>query len=327
MSAARRPELVGLTLDGLYRVGEVVGSGSTGVVLAATRLSDGRDVVIKVLRGDLAHRADLTARLEREAEAARAIRHPGVVACLDQGRLPDGSPYVVFERLSGESLLHYIRRRGPMRVAELLAVANRVTKVLSAVHRVGYVHRDLKPEHVFLSAERGALHVSLLDFGVCLPPEGDGLGSRFQIFGTPGYLPPEQASASEPTSVRSDLYGLGATLFEALTVRPPFAGPTLGSVLRLALSEDAPSVSRFRPNVPRALERLIRDLLARDPQARPLNTRVVERALAAMADTPFALAEAELASQLASDRDAMLVPTLDEGRPTRAPALLRAAHA
>lgn len=328
MLGARRPDLEGLTLDGLYRVGEPVGSGSTGVVLAATRISDERDVVIKVLRRELAHRTDLAARLMLEAEAARAIRHPGVVPCLDQGRLWDGSPYVVFERLRGESLLRLIRRRGPMRVPQLIAVAYRITKVLAAVHRTGYVHRDLKSEHIWLASDRGALQVSLLDFGVCQPPVGgDTRKSGCQVFGTPGYLAPEQAAPTEPATERSDLYGLGATLFEALTVRPPFAGPSVGTLLRLALSEEAPSVSRFRAGIPRALERLVRELLARDPNARPLNTRVVERALSSMADTPFGLAEAELASELVSASDTGLIPTLDEGRPTRAPAFFRAAQA
>lgn len=327
MSGARRTELEGQILDGLYRMGQPLGSGSTGLVLSATRVSDEREVAIKVLRPELSQREDLCRRLRQEGEAARAIRHTGVVPCLDAGELPDGSPYLVFERLHGESLLRLIRRRGPMRVSQLIAVAHRVSKVLYAVHRAGYVHRDLKTEHIWLSNDRGALQVSLLDFGVCqAPSEEQTRGSRCQIFGTPGYLAPEQAAPSEPATPQSDLYGLGATLFEALTVRPPFAGPSIGTLLRLSLTEEAPSVSRFRPGLPRALERLIRDLLARDPKQRPLNARVVERTLSAMADTPFQLAEAELSADLVPAADSALIQTLDEGRPTWAPAFFRAAH-
>jgi serine/threonine-protein kinase len=320
-----RRELWGALLDGLYRLGEPLGCGATGVVLRARRLSDGREVAIKMLRRELAHRADLCLRLRREAEVARAVRHPGVVSCLAQGELPDGSPYVVFERLSGESLLRLLRRRGPLPVTQALAVARRVSRVLSAVHGAGYVHRDLKSEHVWLSSENGALQVALIDFGVCQPPDGDAASHlAHQVLGTPGYLAPEQAAPSGPASARSDLYGLGATLFEALTGRPPYAGPSAVGLLRLALSEDAAPLGQLRAEVPRAVERLVQGLLSRAPESRPLNARVVERALSQLADTPLARAEAELALELRSGPDAALVQTLDEGRPTRTASAPRA---
>ncbi|MFT3927127.1 MAG: serine/threonine-protein kinase [Myxococcales bacterium] len=322
-----RTELWGALLDGQYRLGEPVGTGATGVVLRAFRESDDREFVVKVLKESLAHRSDLALRLRREAEAARAIRHPGIVACVDDGTLPDGSPYLVFERLHGESLLRMIRRRGPLPVSQAIAVLRRATRVLSAVHAAGYVHRDLKSEHVWLSVDRGALHVSLLDFGVCQPPQADMTGAlALQVLGTPGYLAPEQAAPTAPATPRSDLYGLGATLFEALTGRPPFAGLNAASVLRQALSEDAELVGRVRANVPRSLESLVQSLLARDPRARPLNTRLVERALAAAADTPLHHAENQLVAELMPAMvDPSLVQTLDESRPTRAPVPVRAA--
>src|SRR4051812_35986214 len=182
-----RKELWGALLDGLYRLGEPVGTGATGVVLRAWRESDGREVVVKVLKASLAYRADLALRLRREGEAARAIRHPGIVSCLGEGTLPDGSPYVVFERLHGESLLRLVRRRGPLPVNQAIAVMRRATRVLAAVHTAGYVHRDLKSEHIWLSTERGALHVSLIDFGVCQPPQTELTSSlACQVLGTPG---------------------------------------------------------------------------------------------------------------------------------------------
>jgi serine/threonine protein kinase len=303
-----------------------VGTGATGIVLSARRETDGREVVVKMLREHLAHRADLGMRLRREAEAARLIRHPGMVPCLGEGTLSDGSPYIVFERLSGESLLRHLRRRGPLPVAQAIAVARRVSRVLSAVHATGYVHRDLKSEHIWLSADRGALHVSVIDFGVCQAPHPEATSSlACQVLGTPGYLAPEQAAPSERATARSDLYGLGASLFEALTGRPPFTGHSAATLLRQSLSEDAPSVARFRPDVPRSLERLVQSLLAREPGARPFNTRLLDRALSAVADTPLHDAESALVTELRPSLDAALVQTLDEGRPTRAPALRRAA--
>jgi serine/threonine protein kinase len=310
--------LWGKRLDGRYRLGEPLGCGATGVVFAAQRETDGRSVAIKCLRNELGSRADLSARLRQEAVAGRSIHHPGIVPCLDQGTLADGSPYVVFERLVGESLLRFVRRRGPLSVSEGIAVARRVARVLSAVHAAGYVHRDVKSEHVWLSSERGILHVSLIDFGVCQPPEPEPHDASCQVLGTPGYLSPEQASGAEPASPRSDLYGLGATLFEALTGRPPFAGPNAAVLLRLALTEDPEPLVRLRADVPRILERLVHTLLAREPAARPLNARLVERALLNAADTPLAVAETSLAFQLERARDEQLVQTVDEGRPTRA---------
>jgi len=320
-----RKELWGALLDGLYRLGEPVGTGATGVVLRAWRETDGREVVVKVLKQSLAHRSDLALRLRREGDAARAIRHPGIVACLDEGNLQDGSPYVVFERLHGESLLRLIRRRGPLPVNQAIAIVRRAARVLAAVHQAGYVHRDIKSEHIWLSVDRGALHVSLLDFGVCQPPAADMTGSlACQVLGTPGYLAPEQAAPSAPATPRADLYGLGASLFEALTGRPPYSGLNAASVLRQALSEDAELVGRIRANVPRNLEALVQSLLARDPRARPLNTRMVERALSVAADTPLHQAEHQLVAELSPALDPALVQTLDEGRPTRAPAPARA---
>jgi serine/threonine protein kinase len=312
-----RWELWGTLLDGRYRVLEALGTGATGVVLSAVSEPDGKPVAIKVLRSELAQRADLSRRLRQEAVASRSIRHPGIVPCLADGSLPDGSPYVVFEQLAGESLLHFVRRRGVLSASEAIAVARKTARVLAAVHGAGFVHRDVKSEHVWLSVEAGALQVSLLDFGVCLAPDAEPCAQDWQVLGTPGYLAPEQASGEERASPRSDLYGLGATLFEALTGKPPFSGANVAVLLRLALSQDAEPVGRLRRDVPRALERLVQALLARAPEGRPLNARMVERALVAAADTPLAQAELSLVKQLEPAPDEACVETLDEGRPTR----------
>jgi serine/threonine protein kinase len=204
-------------------------------------------------------------------------------------------------------------------LAQALAIARRVARVLAAVHAAGYVHRDVKSEHVWLSPEAGALRVSLIDFGVCQPPGGDVPQGTHgcPVFGTPGYLAPEQAAASGPASPQSDLYGLGATLFEALTGRLPFSGANAAVLLRLTLSGEPEPLSRFRRDVPRAVEKLLQSLLALDPAARPLNARLLERSLRNVADTPLDAAELALVSELRQGEDATLVETLDEGRPTR----------
>ena len=124
--------------------------GGTGVVFEGTRLSDGYGVVIKTLRPVYAYNADLCRRLKREAEVARRVAHPGIVPVLDEGTLPDGSPYLVLERIHGEPMNHLLRRVGILGVQETLAILRRVCDILHRAHAAGYVHRDVKPEHVVL---------------------------------------------------------------------------------------------------------------------------------------------------------------------------------
>lgn len=263
-----------------YEVGEVIGTGATGMVVSAIRKGDGREVAIKVLKPALVHDLDLVQSLEREAAAGRAIRHPGVLPVLGQGRLDDDTPYVVFARLRGESLLSLLSRRERLSVAEAAWIAQRIASVLVAVHGAGYVHRDIKPEHVMLAPDRARVRPYLLDFGVCQPPDSDVIPyehERGRVFGTPGYLAPEQARGDQ-ADPRSDLYSLGTVLFEMLTGKPPFPGRNAARALHSVLSEDPP---RLEPSaeLPLPLCQLVNRLLAREPEDRPENARAVARAL------------------------------------------------
>lgn len=285
MHEAQRRELWGALLDGRYRLGRPLGSGATGVVFSA-RDPHGRELAVKLLAPAYAADPELARRLREEARISLAVRHPGVVECVDQGVLHDGSPYVVFERVRGLSLLSLLRRWGRLSVGEALVVAQRTARVLAAVHAAGYVHRDVKPEHIVLCTDTQQLGLRLLDFGVCVGPstEQEGARQRFGVYGTPGYASPEQAAA-EQVDGRSDLYGLGATLFEALTGRPPFSGRNPAVILTRTLREDPLPLSRLRPDCPRAVEALVGQLLSRDPAQRPYNARVVARELGRVSDT------------------------------------------
>jgi serine/threonine protein kinase len=263
-----------------YEVGEVLGTGATGLVVAATRKGDGREVAIKTLQPSLAHDLDLVESLEREATAGRTIRHPGIVPVLDQGWLSNGAPYVTFPRLRGESLLSLLGRE-QLSPREAAFVAERVARVLGAVHGAGYVHRDLKPEHVMLAPDRERLRIYVIDFGVCQGPDQSGQpGSRERgrVFGTPGYLAPEQAKG-ERADARSDLFGLGCVLFEMLSGRPPFPGKNPARLMYRLLCEEPP---RLEPSadIPAPLCQLTHRLLARERSARPENARTVARSLA-----------------------------------------------
>jgi serine/threonine-protein kinase len=315
--STQRRELWGALLDGRYRLSRPLGTGATAVVFAA-RDSDNRSVAVKLLDAPYAADAELARRLRNEARISAEVRHPGIVACLGQGALHDGSPYVVFERVRGDSLLALLRRWGQLALGEALVVAQRVSRILAAVHAAGYVHRDLKPEHVMLCSDGPQLTVRLLDFGVCLGPgtENALLRHGFGVYGTPGYASPEQAAADD-VDARSDLFGLGATLFEALSGKAPFPGSNPAAVLTRTLSVDALPLSRLRPDCPRAVEALVSQLLARDRELRPHNARVVARDLGRISDTSLELEARKLYARLSSESERRTLSAGAEQAPTR----------
>ncbi len=283
MSCPLRSELSGALLDGKYRLLRPLGIGGNGVVFEAETLRDTGIVAVKVLKRDAAHHPDLCRRLEREARAGRELHHPGLLRTLDEGCLDDGSPYLVSERVRAESLALLLERRGPLPLQHALSISARLAAVLHAVHSRGYVHRDVKSEHVLLSrGESGELELRLIDFGVCLapddPPEQQ-RRERGRVFGTPGYVAPEQARGDEHVDGRADLFALGVVLFESLTGERPFSGPNVAVQLRRVLEERAPSVRRLRRDVPPDVERMLAQLLEPEAEHRPQNGRFVARFL------------------------------------------------
>ncbi len=281
---ATRDELLGAVLDGRYTVLSVLGRGGSGAVFEVERITDGQRFALKVLQRDAATHPDLVRRLRREGQVGRSLRHPGIVRCTAEGTLDDGSPYLVMERLRGESLSSLLSRVGPIGVDHACTVGQRVAGILHTVHASGYVHRDVKSEHVWLSrTSNGGLGVHLLDFGVCLAPDLEPeLRSREKgrVFGTPGYVSPEQARGDDVIDRRSDLFSLGVVLFEALTGERPFQGPNVAVILRRVLEGRAPYLGALRRDVPPGVSRCIARLLDPDPVARMANARSAERALA-----------------------------------------------
>ena len=258
--------------------------GGTGVVFEGTRLSDGYGVVIKTLRPVYAYNADLCRRLKREAEVARRVAHPGIVPVLDEGTLPDGSPYLVLERIHGEPMNHLLRRVGILGVQETLAILRRVCDILHRAHAAGYVHRDVKPEHMVLDrTPDGELKIWLLDFGVCAAdtaPAGEKDRERGRVFGTPSYVSPEQASGNPDVDARADVFGLGILVWEALAGRVPFSGSTVTNLLRRIIREDAPRLALNAPQIGRELDAVVARMLARTPDKRYASARAVARAIA-----------------------------------------------
>jgi serine/threonine-protein kinase len=218
--------LEGSVAAGQYRILRRMGSGATGVIYEAVRISDGVPVAIKLLRAAAAHEAVASDRLRREAEALGLSWHPNVVEVIDHGHVADGTAYLVMELLRGESLSSRLRSKGRLTPRELLPIAMQVCDALAAVHAAGVVHRDIKPSNIFMAVDRddpaGPERVKLLDFGIArVEWEETRITNTGGPLGTPGYMSPEQEAGNSEIDGRSDVFSLGALLYELLVGEPP----------------------------------------------------------------------------------------------------------
>ena len=282
-ASTERSEVRGQLLDGRYRIGHAIGTGGTGIVFEAERLATLERVVVKMLRPAFAGNPDLMSRVRREVEVARRVFHPGIVPVIDHGTLYDGSPYLVMKHMRSESLSSYLRRRGPIGPKQIAVIIARLASVLHSVHRHGYVHRDIKPEHVLLNrGPHGELDLHLLDFGVCAAdtaPADERGRERGRVYGTPSYASPEQASGNPFVDARADLFSVGVTMFEALTGKLPFTGADVTDVLRRIIREDAPRLSLFAPHLDPEIDGVVAKLMSRNPSGRHPSARALMRAL------------------------------------------------
>ncbi|MCC7540931.1 MAG: serine/threonine protein kinase [Deltaproteobacteria bacterium] len=261
-----RDELVGTRLGG-YSVGPAIGAGGTGVVHEGHRSSDGAPVAIKMLRPEFASADDLARRLLREAEVSAAVRHPGLARVFDVGILGDGSPFVVMERVKGESLAWILARHRRLPPEPAVRILLDVLSILGAAHDRGFTHRDVKPEHVIVGRNRGnELVVRLLDFGVCSTPTQpleERESERGRVYGTPTYVSPEQAAGEIDVDGRADVFSSAVVLYEALTGAVPFKGHNVAALLVRILREDATPVRLVAPWVSPELSSVMARGLAR----------------------------------------------------------------
>lgn len=280
-------DLVGTMVAGQYRLGRSMGSGATGVIYEAVRVADDRPVAVKLLRAAAAHDTVASDRLRREAEALGLAWHPNVVESLDHGHLPDGSAYLVMELLRGQSLAERLRERGRLPPEELLPLAIVLAEALAAIHAAGVIHRDLKPDNLFLAKLDDGLGdevVKILDFGIArVEWEEMRITNLGTPMGTAGYMAPEQ-EAGLPIDARADLYALGATLYECLVGELPPAARE-GAALAARESEPpAPPGSGVHRSasvsaVPADWKGVLERCLAQTPKARYPDARALARAL------------------------------------------------
>ena len=217
-----------------YVIRGLIGQGGMGAVYLAEHSFIGRRAAIKVLRRAFADDGDVIARFMNEARAANAIRHRNIIDILDVGRLSDGLPYLLMEYLEGETLGQRLARVGRLSVAEAVAIIGPAAAGLSAAHQAGVVHRDLKPDNIFLArAPRSDTErVILLDFGVAkLRGDPSNVATGAALLGTPAYMSPEQCRGIGEVDARTDVYALGTILFQMLCGRVPFVSSGFGDVL------------------------------------------------------------------------------------------------
>src|ERR687890_1634564 len=214
MSKARKT-----VLDNRYDVGRTLGSGGMGEVFLARDRVLGRDVALKVLRTQFAGDSEFAERFKREARSAASLSHPNIVQVYDRGETQDGASYIAMEYVPGGTLKEQIERRGPFGDRETAVVGAQIADALEAAHEQGMIHRDIKPPNVLVTAS-GNLKVT--DFGIARAASAVTNTASGAIFGTAGYISPEQAMG-EPVGPASDLYSLGVILYELLTGELPFA--------------------------------------------------------------------------------------------------------
>jgi len=289
MKAGARRELLGTIIDGKYKINSVLGEGGMGTVFEAEHVAIGRSVAVKVLHPAQASKKVAVKRFHQEARAAGGIGHPNICEVYDMGTLPDASPYLVMERLTGETLASRIAAEGGLPFDEMIDVGMQVLAGLSAAHERGILHRDIKPENVFLVRRAGfPAVVKILDFGVSKMTIAGGhadweedtdLTKTGMVMGTPYYMSPEQARGERNLDARLDIYAAGVLLYEALTGRRPFSGTNYNSLLLQILAGGAPPMRQLRPSVPPAIEEVVVRAMAKKREDRYATATEMQRAL------------------------------------------------
>jgi serine/threonine protein kinase len=282
---------------GNYRITGKIGQGGMGAVYSAEHTLLGRRAAIKVLLPEFCRNQEMVNRFFNEAKAATAIRHPGIVEIYDFGYRGDGSAYIVMEYLEGESLYHRMQRIRPLPVPAALFICSQISGVLAAAHAIGILHRDLKPDNIFLVPDPdvpGGERAKLLDFGIAkLTDDGESASIKTRtgvVMGSPAYLSAEQCKGAGQVRDGSDLYSVGCILYEMLCGEPPFLAEGAGEVIAQHIFREPVPLRQRVPHVGPAIDELVSCLLAKDPANRPRSA-------------------AELKAELDRQRDSMASPS------------------
>lgn len=254
-----------------YDVRQAIGRGGTGIVFRVIHNECGQSFAMKVLKSRLRDSdPHSVSRFLREARAMAKIRHPGVIQLVDTGQLPDGCPYLIMRLLEGATLAD-LAAGGALPIAPAVRLTREIAVALGAVHAAGVVHRDLSPGNVFMSRHAAAYRPIIIDFGSAWVGDADMIGVPDSppgiLVGTPHYMSPEQI-AEAPLDHRTDIYSLGAILFELLDGCPPFDDYSARQILRDHLCAEPPPLDSPYGEVPSELERIVLRCLEKAPADR-----------------------------------------------------------
>jgi serine/threonine protein kinase len=260
--------MIGTSLGKTYQVIDKIDEGGMGVVYQVEHQTLHKRFAAKVLSSQLAENAEARRRFEIEAHAASKLDHENIVNVTDYGVADDGRPYLVMELLKGKTL-HQRMSEGPLSLQEVIGVIVPVCRALEAAHAEGFIHRDVKPENIFLTQRpAGRFGIKVLDFGITrFRAETSRLTKLGSALGSPLYMAPE-ACRGEPIDSRVDIYSVGVLLYQLICGELPFYDENLLRVIQLQVSQPLVPPRSLRPDIPEQLDLVIRTALEKDPDAR-----------------------------------------------------------
>jgi eukaryotic-like serine/threonine-protein kinase len=269
--------LIGETFDERFRIEKLIGKGGMGAVFLARHLLMDKPVALKVLARHLSEDPNQVTRFNQEAQNSSRLRHPNTIRVFDFGRAEQGHLYLAMEYLEGMELSKVLKRDAPLPAERAVHILRQIAKSMAEAHNIGLIHRDVKPDNIFLSNVYGEHDfVKVLDFGIAKVVNDEDLANLTQtgfICGTPTYLAPEIAMGTSITPA-TDIYSIGVVAYQMLVGRPPFKADTPIAVVMKHIHDQVPPFAPEQP-VPLGLQRLVMEMLSKDPNERPATADVL----------------------------------------------------